>query len=299
MGVGYTAGIVDSDATKRMIGDKQTSRVEEPLFFDNRGSRAFGVLHRPVGMDRCHGFIFCHPFGEEKLWSHRSYVAMARRLSDIGFSVLRFDFRGHGDSDGEFARTSITTRIQDIERAIDEMRSQVPQLRLISLFGLRLGATLAAQVALKLDGCASLILWEPISDGKKYVSEVLRAHLTMQLTAWGEIRKNRDQLEQVILAGGEVVVDGYAIGKSLLTELLELKPGSTDRQYSGPCLILQVNRNATQPIREDMKSFAKMFSSVEIYSAVELPFWRETRRFYPRAMNLMQQTISWLEQTHG
>ena len=45
-------------------------------------------------------FVFCHPLTEEKLWTHRVFVTFARELAAAGHTVLRFDYRGNGDSDG-------------------------------------------------------------------------------------------------------------------------------------------------------------------------------------------------------
>ena len=60
------------------------------------------------------GVLLCHAFAEEKLWSHRVYVTFARELAALGYAVLRFDFRGEGDSDLEFEQATISTRIADV-----------------------------------------------------------------------------------------------------------------------------------------------------------------------------------------
>ena len=77
---------------------------ETPFFFEGDTGSLFGLLHEPdPATPAREAFVFCHPFGEEKLWTHRTYVSMARRLAERGHPVLRFDFLGNGDSDGAFA----------------------------------------------------------------------------------------------------------------------------------------------------------------------------------------------------
>ena len=73
-----------------------TPAVETPLFFENGAYRLFGVLHQPAGPPSGAGWVFCHPFAEEKLWTQRVYVSFARMLASRGAWVLRFDAMGNG-----------------------------------------------------------------------------------------------------------------------------------------------------------------------------------------------------------
>ena len=82
--------------------------MEEPFIFRRDDVSLFGMLHKPAGSPRL-GFVTCHPFAEEKLWSHRVFVSAARALAQAGHAVLRFDFSGAGDSGGSTAE-SISTR---------------------------------------------------------------------------------------------------------------------------------------------------------------------------------------------
>ena len=106
--------------------------------------------------------MFCHPFAEEKLWSHRVFVNFARELVKIGYTVLRFDYMGHGDSDGKFEESSIETRVSDIKCALQLLREKINDKSKINLLGLRLGATLAAIVAEAAENINRLILWKKI-----------------------------------------------------------------------------------------------------------------------------------------
>jgi len=98
--------------------------IETPLFFQGSHSRLFGVLHEPAS--HAPGrlpFVFCHPFGEEKLWAHRVFVTFARTLAGRGHVVLRFDYMGNGDSEGPFERSSVSTALDDITVAIDWLQN--------------------------------------------------------------------------------------------------------------------------------------------------------------------------------
>ena len=56
-------------------------------------------------------------------------VNMGRRLASNGYPVLRFDFMGEGDSEGDFEDGTITTRLDDINCAVRTMKSSFPTLK--------------------------------------------------------------------------------------------------------------------------------------------------------------------------
>ena len=125
---------------------------ETPFFFPNDPYNLFGILHEPEVEPNGEGFVFCHPFGEEKLWSHRVFVNFARKLAQIGYTVLRFDYMGHGDSDGNFSDATIETRISDIVAAVCWLKDNNSNVNSVSLLGLRLGATLASLTCEQFEG---------------------------------------------------------------------------------------------------------------------------------------------------
>ena len=96
--------------------------TETPFFFPNGSTSLFGVFHEPPGPSSKSAFVFCHPWGEEKLWAHRGFVSFARTLAADGHPVLRFDYMGNGDSDGEFADSTLQTALADVRAAIAEVR---------------------------------------------------------------------------------------------------------------------------------------------------------------------------------
>jgi pimeloyl-ACP methyl ester carboxylesterase len=96
-------------------------------------------------------------------------------LARAGFHVLRFDYLGTGDSSGEVEDASVAQWIADINRAVEEL-SRSFDMHDISLIGLRLGATLAAHAAAEGGRVSRLVLWEPVIDGREYVTMQLALH---------------------------------------------------------------------------------------------------------------------------
>ena len=113
--------------------------MEKPYFFERGDRRIFGVLHFPEILDNGCGVVFCHSLFEEKLWAHRVFVNFARHLARSGYTVLRFDATGHGDSDGDDGDMCWTSLQSDLEKAVSEIR-RIGNVRRIGLLGLRVGA---------------------------------------------------------------------------------------------------------------------------------------------------------------
>lgn len=74
-----------------------------PVTFQNRdGLRLFGMVHRPEKPCASGAAILLlSPGVKMRVAPHRLYLNMAERFAEMGFTVLRFDFYGLGDSEGE------------------------------------------------------------------------------------------------------------------------------------------------------------------------------------------------------
>lgn len=123
--------------------------------------------------------MLCNPFGEEAARAHRLFRVLAGQLERAGYAVLRFDYRGTGDSAGEFGipgEGSVLDWVEDIGLAAAELRKRAGATRVV-LVGLRFGATLAALAALRsLVHTQHLILCDPVVNGDEYLPEMLLAH---------------------------------------------------------------------------------------------------------------------------
>ncbi len=143
----------------------------EAFFFGPSATQLFGAYHAPQGTSRREGIVLCNPFGQEYMRAHRSFRRLAINLAAKGFSVLRFDYRGTGDSAGTLQGVTAKDWMQDIEYAIQELMD-IAAVQKISLLGLRLGALLATEVAAKNKSVNKLVLWDPIVSGQAYIDEI-------------------------------------------------------------------------------------------------------------------------------
>ncbi|MDP1768783.1 MAG: alpha/beta hydrolase [Nitrospirota bacterium] len=273
----------------------KTSAIETPMFFENGSYRLFGVLHEPATAPSGWGWVFCHPFAEEKLWAQRVYVSFARMLAARGAWVLRFDAMGNGDSQGRFSDSSVDTMLSDIGCAIRRLERSSGTALNVGLLGLRFGATLAALAAERCPTVGKLVLWEPIVDGGKYMQELLRVNLTTQTAIYKEIRHNREALVRMMREEGRTVnVDGYEIAYPCYEQASAVKLNEEGKRFAGPCLIVQMGR-AGQPIRAEVKVLKDTYRSADIREVVEEPFWKEIKQWYRTAPNLFEATSAWVE----
>lgn len=161
----------------------------EPFFFNTaNGARLFGVWREPRGENAPQEksravWVVCGPFAEEEKSARRTLAEGCETLRVQGDASLLFSYRGTGDSEGDFALATLAHWRQDIRAACAEARRRAPDAPL-HLLGLRLGASLAAQVAHETDA-RRLVLIEPLLNGRRYLSEMgqrkkLRAMMTSE-----------------------------------------------------------------------------------------------------------------------
>lgn len=267
--------------------------TEVPLLFLNESHNLFGVLHKPEGKPVKRGFVFCHPFAEEKLWTHRVYVSFARELAQEGYAVLRFDCMGHGDSDGRFEKSSVETNISDIRCAIGTLKKEVGTVEDIGLLGLRFGATLASLVAEDEPGIKWLVLWEPVINGSSYMREMLRINIATQSAVFKEVKNNSESLVQSMKNGNTVNVDGYEIGYSLYEQADRINLMASEKAFQDPTLLVHITKRKGV-IAKNMEALAGLYRNCELHCALEDPFWKEIRPYYGMAEDLFKITLEWL-----
>jgi exosortase A-associated hydrolase 1 len=135
-----------------------TTYQENPLIFECKGAHLLGVLHSgTLGATR--GVLIVVGGPQYRVGSHRQFVLLARDLVQAGVPALRFDCRGMGDAEGEFAGFE---RIDaDIAAAVDVFFTQVPGLQDVVIWGLCDAASAALFYAWRDPRIVGLVLLNP------------------------------------------------------------------------------------------------------------------------------------------
>lgn len=270
--------------------------METPFYFNGIRTSLFGIKHSPSGDKKNIGLVFCHPFAEEKLWSHRVFVNMARDLAKNGYPVLRFDYSGYGDSDGRFEECTLYDHANDIKAAIAELKNAFGGISSIGLIGLRYGATLAALVAEEdiSKTISHLVMIDPVVDMESYMQEVLRANLTTQMIIHGKIVTTRDELTKNIMDGDAVNIDGYDITRSLYESVCVIKLNNIQKTYAGKSLIIQIGRQ-NQSVRKELEQLTASYAEATLILVTEEPFWRELKNYIQRTESISMNMHQWIE----
>jgi uncharacterized protein len=162
-----------SSAPVARRGERRT-----PFHFGPADRRLYGCVHEPAeGRGDRASVVLCQPYGREYLNAHRAFVQLASRLAGAGFTALRFDYAGTGDSSGDEDGMVVDRWVEDVRTAVREVRSR-SGVDSVSLVGLRLGAPLAVLAGVG-QGIGSLVLWDPVVDGAGYLDELRRMHEQM------------------------------------------------------------------------------------------------------------------------
>ena len=170
----------------------------DPIYFGPAGS-LFGMFHPAARVRPKPGAILlCHPIGHEYFRVHRAFRNIAAALSRLGFSVLRFDYYGTGDSHGDASAATLERWQADVSAAVEELkrRSGLPR---VSIVGLRLGASLAWLECLARTDVDLLVMWEPIVSGTVYFDQLRQLEHAWLTDPSRKAAANAEQKEGSIL----------------------------------------------------------------------------------------------------
>jgi len=99
----------------------------EAVTFSNAGTALAGTLTVPDGQALLPGILLVAGAGphdrDGTFMNHRPLLVLADHLTRAGFAVLRFDERGIGESEGEFAAATAEQLAGDIAAATDFLRA--------------------------------------------------------------------------------------------------------------------------------------------------------------------------------
>ncbi len=270
-----------------------TRTVESSVEFESGGHRLRGIVHQgPEGQPEA-GLVFVHPFAEEKKCSHRTFVEAARKAAEAGCASLRFDLRGCGDSEGCFEEAGLQAWRADLRAAV-AFATQTLGWDRLGLVGLRLGATMAAELAEEALSLAFLVMWEPIVDGERYLSLTLRrSMMRKKLTAHeGSAEAEPGQAQE---AEGTVDFDGYLVPAETRRQIAEIDLLAGAKAYPGPTLLL--NLSPRPKVAPPLEQLASLYVSGEAMVVRQEPLWSTVGLVDPTPT--IKATTDWLVRTAG
>ena len=235
--------------TPPLAAHTQRSSTARPLFLQLNGRRLFGLQIVPTGASTG-AMLYLPPFVEEMNRCRSHVVLQARSLAAAGWHCLLLDPYGTGESDGQTTDGRWAHWLADAEAAVGWLAQQTGHAP--ALWGLRTGALLAAELASGLlarnpDALRGLLLWQPVLDGKLFLTRYLRLRIASQMVHDGN-RETTDGIRARLSAGEEVEVAGYPLTGHLADALATRRMADLPGLERLPIAWLEVVAKPEQPL---------------------------------------------------
>jgi len=256
----------------------------KPVIFENEGERIVGILHLPYSLRKgektAPAVTMFHGFTGHKAGAYRLFVHAARALCDAGFIVLRFDFRGSGDSDGDFEDMTVPKEVSDASRAINFLLN-LPFVdpERIGIIGMSMGGRVAAIIASRDKRVKFLVLYSAalIPLKKKFLSLIKK--------------EDRKRLEE-----GEAVniMDGWYIKKQFFETLDSPVPLHILDRIKVPVLMIHGDSDEVIGLEDSIKGYEMLVklnrkSELYIIKGGDHAFTDKKHR-----REVIEKTLSWL-----
>ena len=253
-----------------------------PAFFGENAS-LYGCYHNTEESHAASAVLICQPIGHEYERCHRAMRQLAVQAARKGIAAMRFDYYGTGDSAGYAEETTLDRMRQDIEQAIDVCK-QLTGTKNLTLVGLRLGATLAAQVASRRDDIESLVLYAPVFDGESLLAE------------WQQLQQVFDSKHSHTSQksdSGEIL--GFPVTETFQKELANEFSLAITNSYLKRVLILVDEAETASAI---LKNWVNMLKSHGVIVTVEtpenLPIWRREAIESVVPIKTVRRIVKWI-----
>ncbi len=199
--------------------------------------------------------LMCHGFTGHRGEHRRLFVRMARNLLTRDIATALVDYRGNGESSGDFSEMSLKTVRNDIRNAIEFLRERIPPESMkLGLLGYSMGGMAASLVAGdEPAGLEALALWAPVADPVETFARVRDIKIT----------------KSIVESGDSIVWNGWRIGAEFLSQLPIVKPVESLVRARRPVLILQAkDDDIVTPMHSE--AYQKALTNAQVPSTLEM-----------------------------
>jgi len=209
-----------------------------------------------------------------------AFVELAEALTAAGYNVLRFDYRGHGESALDSTQMTIAGEVLDLIASVDQARArwQLPTAVLGASFAGISSVFYAAHYALP-----CLVLWNPVLDPRRTFLE--------PLTPKPKAFFNPAAYE-TLKTEGYLSLEGFKLGPALIEEMKTSQPYALMDRITCPVLTLHGDRDEYVPyaVSEQYARCNDRSEFVSVPGALHGFQTPEDRAF------VIGRTLTWLEQ---
>ncbi len=199
--------------------------MEKQLTLKHEHLNLTATLHYPTGdgnEGKRQAVIICHGFIGSRVGVDRLFVKTARALAAAGSYVLRFDYGGCGESDGDYGDLGLESMIAQTRTALDYISSMdsVDPHRIV-LLGHSLGGATALLTAVRDRRVKRLVLWSSVAHPFSDIVRIVG-------------RSNYDEAIQT----GSTDHAGYSLKPVFFDSLQEHQPFQEAPRFGGDVLLV-------------------------------------------------------------
>jgi pimeloyl-ACP methyl ester carboxylesterase len=178
-----------------------SGRISEQAVLFGNWTSLVGIVTKavPPASADCPAIVILNTGIIHRVGHHRMFVTMSRALAAVGYTVLRFDFSGIGDSSPRNDGLSLVdARMAEIKEALDWLERECTASRMI-LIGLCSGADHAVLYGHTDPRIAGLVLMDPsISPTFRYYLHYIARRL-QQLRSWFNVLSGRSHTLRMLM----------------------------------------------------------------------------------------------------
>lgn len=216
---------------------------------DGDHGKLAAVIQTPDNETKYPMVMILHGFTSNK--EHKLLTDLADDLEKDGIASIRFDFNGHGESEGRFQDMTVWNEIEDAKKVYNYVAA-MPNVTSISVAGHSQGGVVTGMLAGEL--------------GKKKIKNIVlfapAAVLRENALTGSMFNKHVNPLD---LPDTFEVLPGYAVGKEYLKTSQDLPIYEVTSQYKGKAMIVQGKEDIVVPYTYAMRYHEKLKGSQLVF----------------------------------
>ena len=228
---------VDKYLKEQTTGAYVPAQKGERVSIDGDHGKLSALIQKPELQpgEKCPMVVFCHGFSGTK--DGPLFELICDTLQAHGIASIRFDFNGHGQSEGEFKDMTVPNEIEDAKKVVEYVRD-LNYVSDLAIVGHSQGGVVAAMTA----GELSEALGEPAFKAVALMAPaaVLRDD-AIRGNTMGKSYDPFDAGEYVELWGG------LKLGGNYIRTAFTLPIYETAAKYQGPAIIVHGNADRVVP----------------------------------------------------
>lgn len=211
------------------------------------GRQLAGTLVKPAVTDRA--IVLVHGGGVTRD-EGGFFTRLAAGLAEAGVASLRFDLRGHGESEGRQEELTLSTILNDVAVVVGYVR-EAAGVPAVSLLGASFAGGITGYYAAKRpDEVDRLVLINPLLDYKKRFID--------DKPFWADDHIDDEASRELVEKGFVTHSPTFKLGRGLLNEVFWLQPRTVLSEITAPTLILHGTKDTFIPVESSRSAASQL-----------------------------------------